>query len=209
MSYPLQTPRSAPGAVALPLTLAALVAFAANSILCRLALGADTIDPYSFTAVRLGSGAFVLFLVNLRKDRGKPPAPQWRGPFFLVLYALPFSMAYVRLETGTGALLLFGAVQLTMIGHGLRTGERLRHLEWLGLLGAMAGLAYLLSPGLAAPDPIGAALMLGAGAAWGAYSVTGMQGGDSGLVTAINSELLIWAENSVAGFQLGGTPTRV
>src|SRR5688572_3137260 len=133
-------------ALAIVLTLVALAAFAANSILCRLALGGQAIDAYSFTAVRLGSGAVVLLLVNnLRRLRRREAAGSWTGAFFLVVYALPFSLAYVRLDTGVGALLLFAAVQLTMIGHGIRCGERPRVLEWLGLIGAVGGVVYLLS----------------------------------------------------------------
>ena len=168
------------------LTLAALSAFAANSILGRLALGDDAIDAYSFTAVRLGSGALVLWLVNILQQRVRRPSNGWSGAFFLVLYAFPFSLAYVRLDTGTGALILFGAVQLTMIGHGFRSGQRPGRLEWLGLIGAMGGVAYLVSPGLTAPDPIGVALMIAAGAGWGAYSIVGKTAGDPGFVTAGN-----------------------
>lgn len=104
----------------------------------------------------------------------------------MILYALPFSLAYVRIDTGTGALLLFGAVQLTMIGLGLRSGERPSSLEWVGLLGAAAGVVYLVSPGATAPDPIGAALMVLAGIGWGLYSIAGKGAGDSAFVTATN-----------------------
>ena len=166
--------------------MTALVAFAANSILCRLALGGETIDAYSFTAIRLGSGALVLYLVTISKQAGRPTKSNWSGPFFLVIYALPFSLSYVRLNTGTGALLLFGTVQLTMIGHGLKYGERPRPLEWLGLLGAVGGVAYLVSPGLTAPDPLGAALMIIAGAGWGAYSIIGKRAGAAVFETAGN-----------------------
>lgn len=175
-----------PDTLTFAFTLAALVAFAANSILCRLALGGQAIDPYSFTAVRLGSGALVLLIVNVSRQRERSPTNPWSGAFFLVIYALPFSLAYVRLDTGTGALLLFGAVQLTMIGHGLRSGERPRRLEWLGLLGAMGGVAYLVSPGSTAPDPIGVAFMIAAGAGWGGYSIIGKTAGDPVSVTAGN-----------------------
>jgi drug/metabolite transporter (DMT)-like permease len=176
-----------PVALAFVLTITALVAFAANSILCRLALGGGTIDAYSFTAIRLGSGALALMLLNISKQPGRSPTKSgWLGAFLLVVYALPFSLSYVRLDTGTGALLLFGAVQLTMIGHGLRHRERPRLLEWLGLLGAVGGVAYLVSPGLTAPDPIGAALMLTAGAGWGGYSIVGKRAGEAASETAGN-----------------------
>ncbi len=173
------------------LTITALIAFAANSVLCRLALGDGAIDAWSFTAVRLGAGALTLVaLVALRRLPSEPTAGSRRGAFFLILYALPFSFAYLALDTGTGALLLFGAVQLTMIGLGWRGGERPAALEWLGLLGAAAGVMYLVSPGVTAPDPIGAAVMVLAGVGWGLYSVAGKSAGQSGgnptVVTAAN-----------------------
>jgi len=169
------------------LTLSALVAFAGNSVLCRLALGARVIDAYSFTAVRLGSGALALTLLNtLRQPLRGPANGSWQGALFLVLYALPFSLAYVQLDAGTGALLLFAAVQLTMIGSGLRSGERLLALEWLGFLGAIGGIVYLVFPGLTAPNPIGATMMIAAGISWGGYSIIGKTAGDPGSVTAGN-----------------------
>jgi drug/metabolite transporter (DMT)-like permease len=169
------------------LTLAALVAFAGNSVLCRLALGARAIDAYSFTAVRLGSGALALLLLNIwREPRRVPVKGSWRGAFFLLLYALPFSLAYVQLDAGIGALLLFTVVQLTMIGSGLRSGERPLPFEWLGFTGALGGLVYLVFPGLTAPNPIGAALMIVAGIGWGGYSIRGKTAGDPGSVTARN-----------------------
>jgi drug/metabolite transporter (DMT)-like permease len=169
------------------LTLAALVAFAGNSVLCRLALGARAIDAYSFTAVRLGSGALALLLLNIwREPFGVSVKGSWRGAFFLLLYALPFSLAYVQLDAGIGALLLFAVVQLTMIGSGLRSGERPLPFEWLGFAGALGGLFYLVFPGLAAPNPTGAALMIVAGVGWGSYSIRGKTAGDPGSVTAGN-----------------------
>jgi drug/metabolite transporter (DMT)-like permease len=169
------------------LTLFALVAFAGNSVLCRLALGARAIDAYSFTAVRLGSGALALLLLNIwRHPLHVRTNRSWRGALFLVLYALPFSLAYVRLDAGTGALLLFATVQLTMIGSGLRSGERLRRFEWFGFVGALGGVVYLVFPGLTAPNPVGAALMIVAGVGWGSYSIIGKTAGDPGSVTAEN-----------------------
>jgi len=169
------------------LTLSALVAFAGNSVLCRLALGARAIDAYSFTAVRLGSGALALLLLKIwRQPLHVQTNGSWRGALFLVLYALPFSLAYVRLDAGTGALLLFATVQLMMIGSGLRSGERLRLFEWLGFVGALGGVVYLVFPGLTAPNPIGAALMIVAGVGWGSYSIVGKTAGDPGSVTAEN-----------------------
>ncbi len=173
--------------LAFVLTVSALVAFAGNSVLCRLALGPRAIDAYSFTAVRIGSGALALIVLNVRRGSLRVRKKRsWRGAFFLVLYALPFSLAYVRLETGTGALLMFAAVQLTMIASGLRVGERLLPLEWLGFVGAIGGVVYLVLPGLTAPDPIGAALMIAAGISWGTYSIMGKTAGDPASVTAEN-----------------------
>ena len=169
------------------LTLAALVAFAGNSVLCRLALGARAIDAYSFTAVRLGSGALALLLVNFWREPFRASVKgSWRGALFLLLYALPFSLAYVQVDAGIGALLLFAVVQLTMIGSGLRSGERPLPFEWLGFAGALGGLVYLVFPGLTAPNPVGAALMIVAGIGWGGYSIRGKTAGDPGSVTAGN-----------------------
>jgi drug/metabolite transporter (DMT)-like permease len=155
----------------------ALICFAANSVLARLALRSGHIDPASFTAIRLASGALALrLLLQLNQARAAASArrsEQWTTALLLFLYAAPFSFAYVRLPTGTGALVLFGAVQLTMMGFALRSGERPRALEWAGLLLALAGLVYLDLPGLGAPSPIGAGLMAIAGIAWGLYSIRG------------------------------------
>lgn len=163
------------GGSTLVLTALAMVAFAANSLLCRLALVDPTIDPASFTAVRLLSGAIALALLVALRGGGKNliAAGSWRSGAALFGYAIAFSFAYVTLGAGTGALILFGAVQMTMIGVGLARGERLGALQWAGLLIAVSGLAYLLAPGLHAPAPIGAALMASAGVAWGVYSLFG------------------------------------
>lgn len=178
------TAASRPPVVTFLLTLLALAAFAANSVLCRLALRGDAIDPWSFTAVRLGCGALALLALTAKRSLPAGTLTGWNRAGWLVLYALPFSLAYVELETGTGALLLFGGVQLTMIGVGLLGGERPRPLEWLGLLGAAAGVVYLVFPGVAAPDPLGAVLMLAAGVGWGLYSIAGKAGGDPTVTTA-------------------------
>ena len=159
------------------LTLLAMLAFAANSVLCRLALKQTTIDAGSFTAIRLVSGAVVLWLLVMLRGGIRTRAPvgkgSWPSACALLAYAFGFSFAYVNLSTGTGALLLFGAVQVTMVGHGLRTGEYLGVRQWLGLLLACAGLVVLLLPGVSMP-PLGSALlMLGAGVAWGVYSLRG------------------------------------
>ena len=158
------------------LTSMTLVAFAANSLLCRMALAPDLIDPVAFTAIRLGSGVAVLVPLSalISEPRAKQrSAGSWRSGAALFVYAVAFSLAYVSLETGTGALILFGSVQATMIGVGLWRGERPLPREWLGLLVAMAGLVYLVLPGIAAPDPMGASLMLASGVGWGVYSLRG------------------------------------
>jgi len=155
-------------------TSLALFAFAANSILCRLALSHGLIDPASFTTVRLVAGAVTLALLTRLVSKSPTPAdPSWTSAGMLFLYAAPFSFAYGTLTTGTGALLLFGAVQVTMILGTLRAGDRPHPGQWLGLLVAFSGLVYLVFPGIAAPSPIGAALMLLAGLAWGVYSLRG------------------------------------
>ena len=160
------------------LAAAAMMAFAANSLLCRAALGAQAVDALTFTSVRLASGALVLALLV----RGRPGArglfTAWRPGAALFAYAIGFSLAYTRITAGVGALLLFGAVQVTMIGGGLVAGERPPTREWLGLGLALAGLVGLTFPGLAAPDPAGAAFMLGAGVAWGVYSLGARTGGE-------------------------------
>ncbi|MEX2117864.1 MAG: EamA family transporter [Bacteroidota bacterium] len=150
-----------------------IIAFASNSVLCRLALLPNLIDPGSFTLVRLLSGAIVLVtLVSIRKG-GSWRSPHWLGALALFAYAVPFSFAYVRIPIGIGAIILFPAVQLTMIGWDLFHGKKLHSMEWTGLGLALAGLAILTLPGATAPDPFGAALMAVAGVAWGAYSLIG------------------------------------
>lgn len=157
------------------LTLLALLAFAANSLLCRQALGAAAIDAGSFTALRLTAGALLLWGVVAATDgpRAAGRAGSWRSGLALFLYAAPFSFAYRSLSVGTGALVLFGAVQVTMIGAGLRGGDRPHRWEWLGLAVAFGGLLVLVAPGLRAPSPLGCLLMAVAGVAWGIYSLRG------------------------------------
>lgn len=168
------------------LTSLALIAFAGNSLLCRAALRDGAIDAASFTGIRLASGALVLWLlVRLRRD-GNANAGSWRSALALFVYAAGFSLAYASLTAATGALLLFGAVQATMIGRGLMTGERLSTTQWSGLAMAFAGLAGLLLPGLSTPPLSGALLMLGAGVAWGVYSLRGRGAGDPTAATAGN-----------------------
>lgn len=175
-----------------------MIAFAANSLLCRLALQHTAIDPVGFTTLRLTSGAIVLWgLVwkmksgdiprfPLRRKRGMSPPGNWWSALALFGYAAGFSLAYVSLPAATGALLLFGSVQATMIGYGLWNGERLHLVQLLGLLLAVGGIVGLLLPGLAAPPLISAACMIGAGVAWGIYSLRGRGAGDPTAVTAGN-----------------------
>jgi drug/metabolite transporter (DMT)-like permease len=152
-----------------------MVCFAANSILCRMALKGDAIDASRFTIIRLASGAAVLSLILLITARRRPARTDgnWISAAMLFLYAMTFSFAYVSLAAGTGALILFGAVQLTMILGALRSGERLAPGEWLGGGMAFAGLVVLTSPGLTAPSLLGSVLMAVAGIGWGVYSLMG------------------------------------
>lgn len=168
------------------LTLLAMLAFAGNSLLCRLALERTAIDAASFTTVRLAAGAMVLWLA-VRSRRDLPGGSgNWVSAAALFAYAAGFSFAYLSLPAATGALLLFGAVQATMIGYGVAAGERLSAVQALGLLLACAGLVGLLLPGARAPSVHGAVLMLGAGVAWGIYSLRGRGAGDPIRVTAGN-----------------------
>src|SRR6266404_5248952 len=156
------------------LTALTMIAFAGNSLLCRLALRDTTIDAATFTSVRLASGALILMAIVRLRGGGRPMASgNWPAAAMLFVYAAGFSFAYRELSAATGALILFGAVQLTMIGYGLWSGERLRGLQLAGLTTALAGLVYLLLPGLSAPPLRDAAFMLAAGMAWGVYSLLG------------------------------------
>ena len=168
------------------LTAAAMIAFAANSVLCRLALGAGLIDAASFATVRTISGALMLAGILLARRRAVTAKPDWRSVLALYLYMVFFAFAYLSLSAGTGALVLFGAVQLTMFTVALRSGEHFSAVSWAGLALAIAGLVYLVSPGLTAPDPLGAALMTIAGIAWGGYSLVGRSAADPAEATAHN-----------------------
>jgi drug/metabolite transporter (DMT)-like permease len=168
------------------LTALAMLAFAGNSLLCRVALRQTDIDPASFTTVRLASGALMLWLLVRLRGTDATGRGNWTSALALFAYAAAFSFAYVSLTAATGALLLFGAVQATMIGHGIRMGERLRGPQLLGFGLALAGLAGLLLPGLSAPPLGGALCMLGAGLAWGVYSLRGRGTGDPTRVTGGN-----------------------
>lgn len=170
------------------LTATALVAFAANSWLCRAALRDGAIDPVGFTAVRLATGAAVLVaLVVLRGGFGAPgEGGSLAASAALLAYALPFSLAYLRLDSGLGALVLFGAVQLTMLLGGLAGGHRPGGAEVAGMTLALAGLAVLAAPGRTSPDPAALAGMALAGVGWGIYSLLGRSAGRPLVATAGN-----------------------
>jgi len=195
----------------LTLTLLAMLAFAGNSLLCRAALQAGRIDAASFTTIRVVAGALALWLI-VRLQRGRAEkAGSWPSAFALFAYAAGFSFAYLTLTTATGALLLFGAVQATMIGYGFWRGERLTGWQLLGLACALGGLIGLLLPGISAPPREGAALMLAAGIAWGVYSLRGKGAGDPLRATAgnflravpfalaLSLAMLPWARLDMAG----------
>ncbi len=168
------------------LTLLTMFAFAGNSVLCRIALKHTSIDAASFTSIRLISGAVVLWVIAGFFRSGRTGRGNWISAFALFAYAAGFSFAYISLTAATGALLLFGAVQATMIGHGLLAGERLHKQQLVGLMLALGGLVGLLLPGLSAPPLVGSVLMLIAGVAWGVYSLRGKSAGDPTQITAGN-----------------------
>ena len=167
-------------------TILALVAFAANSVLCRVALRNGAIDPASFSTIRFASGALTLLLVTSFTGKRSLAAGSWTSAVILFLYAIPFSFAYTRLSAAAGALILFGVVQLTMITAGLWKGERPRPLQWFGAGLSIVGLVYLLLPGIGTPSLPGATLMSLAGFGWGAYSLRG-RGAASPLAQTTNN----------------------
>jgi drug/metabolite transporter (DMT)-like permease len=183
------------------LTALALIAFASNSILTRLGLGGGEMDAATFTLVRIAAGAVVLAAL-VRIQHGPPGAKAsrarggrvgsvgWVGPVALFAYAAPFSFAYVRIGAAAGALLLFAAVQITMIGRGIAAGERPGLRGWAGIALAAAGLGWLTLPAVGRPDPIGSALMIVAGCSWGVYSLAGRRATDA---LAANGRSFAWA----------------
>lgn len=180
------------GARTAALTILALIAFASNSLLTRFALGAGQIGAAMFAAVRLASGAVMLVLI-VRSRAGNWLALRGSsvtGPLALLAYAVPFSFAYLRIGAAVGALVLFGVVQLTMIGYGLVRGERPSSLAWLGILLATAGLASLTIRSATRPDPFGLLLMTVAGVAWGVYSIAGRSASDP---LAANARSFLWS----------------
>jgi drug/metabolite transporter (DMT)-like permease len=174
------------------LTLLALVAFASNSLLTRLALGTHQIDAASFTAVRLVAGAVMLVALVVAQDRSwsAMKGAGIAGPLALFAYAAPFSFAYLRIGAAVGALVLFGVVQLTMIGYGIARGERPSAMIWLGLVLAAAGLALLTIPSVTRPDPLGVLLMAIAGVAWAVYTLVGRGTVDP---LAANARSFVWS----------------
>jgi len=170
------------------LTGLALIAFAANSVLCRLALGERTIDASSFTVIRLLSGAMVLLaIISIKSNKTDSfTKGSWSASLMLFLYAITFSFAYVTLDTGTGALILFGSVQITMILLSLISGDRLHITEWAGVTIAFIGFVYLILPGVTTPSAIGFLLMIVAGIAWGIYTLKGRSSDDPLMDTAYN-----------------------
>jgi drug/metabolite transporter (DMT)-like permease len=193
------------------LTAAALVAFAGNSLLARPALGRGLIDAASYTAVRVASGALMLaILLQIPARRIQADQGDWTSAGALFLYAIAFSGAYLLIPAGLGALILFGAVQITMIGWGLVRGERPGAIEWIGVGTAIAGLTWLtLAPGVVGSDLRGAVMMTAAGGAWGIYSLRGRGNADPLGATAGNflrSIVFAGAAVAIAGRHLRVTP---
>ena len=171
-------------------TLLALIAFAANSVICRAALKDQLIDPAAFTVIRLVSGATVLLLLVYFRNHKKNTTiskGSWTSAFMLFMYAAAFSFAYVSIDTATGALIAFGAVQITMITYALFKGYKMQVLEWMGMLLAFLGFAYLMLPGAQAPPLLGAIIMAVSGIGWGMYSALGKN-----LKTLLKTQLIIF-----------------
>jgi drug/metabolite transporter (DMT)-like permease len=188
------------------LTALALLAFAANSLLARLALRSGSMDAASFTAVRLAAGALALGLLVRSRGGGRPAraAATPVGPLALFAYAAAFSFAYVRIGAAAGALILFGAVQMTMVGWGVARGERPGPRVWAGAAVAVAGLLWLTLPSVGRPDPAGSGLMALAGVAWGAYSLAGKGAGDP---LASNARSFAWAVPLAAALEAARVAT--
>jgi len=175
-----------PNTRTIALTSLAMLAFAGNSILSRLALKSATIDAASFTSIRLASAALMLWGILMLRGRGGSILGNWPSALALFVYAAGFSFAYISLKAGTGALLLFGSVQASMIGFGLWRGEKFNLLQVGGFLLAIVGLVVLVFPGLSAPPLASSLLMVLAGMAWGIYSLRGHGAGDPTMMTAGN-----------------------
>lgn len=186
------------------LVVLAMIAFAANSLLCRAALRDTGIDPASFTTIRIASGAAVLWVIARMRGGTMTSAGSWSSAAALFGYAAAFSFAYTQLSAAMGALILFCAVQVSMIGWGLWRGERIGARQAAGLCLAIGGLVGLLWPGLSAPPPGSAALMLAAGIAWGIYSLRGKRSGDPTIATAGNFMRAVPFAVALSLFTLGG-----
>jgi drug/metabolite transporter (DMT)-like permease len=185
------------------LTSLTLIAFASNSLLTRGALGHGLIDAPTFTLIRLATGALALaaigWLRSSKTGQATDDRGAWSSALALAGYAVGFTLAYVRIGASVGALLLFGAVQVTMIGVGVARGERPLRRDWAGLALALGGLAWLTLPGASAPDPLGALLMIAAGACWGAYSIAGRRSRNPLAATGGN----FWRATVLAALALG------
>ncbi|MFJ4348395.1 DMT family transporter [Pseudomonas sp. NPDC089401] len=193
-------------------TIFSLIAFAANSVFCRLALRSGDIDADSFTVIRLLGGALVLLPLYFKPSKTSSSSGTWRGGFYLFVYAYLFSLAYVQLDAGGGALILFGAVQMTMFALGMRGGEKLQIWVVLGMLMAFSGLVVLLAPGGSAPDLESALFMAVSGIAWGCYSVLGKRSESPAQDTAGNflrslPPMVVVAAIGLAKASLHITPT--
>ena len=185
------------------LTALAMLAFAANSLLTREALAGGLADAATFSTLRVGSGAVTLALILTARRTPASGEGGWRGALALFTYVACFSAAYISLPAGTGALILFGTVQLTMFGAALRAGERFPPASWLGLALALGGLVYLMAPGIAAPDPVGGVLMVASGIGWGLYSLMGKGARDPLAATARNFALAVPLVLVISLFSLG------
>lgn len=170
------------------LTILALLAFAGNSLLCRIALHETSIDPVSFTTIRLVSGAMCLLFIVMfvKRERLSFGQKSWRSALWLFIYAICFSLSYIGLSAGTGALILFATVQLTMLSISWWKGDRFSLPQWAGFALAWLGLVYLFLPGVTAPPLSSALLMCGSGIAWALYTLRGQHGGDPTHATALN-----------------------
>jgi drug/metabolite transporter (DMT)-like permease len=170
------------------LVLLALLAFAANSVLCRMALHTTDIDPYSFTLIRMVSAVVMLAIILMPKRAllAGIKAGSWQSAGWLLLYAVCFSLSYIELTAATGALVLFATVQIVMLAIAWRRGDTFCWQQMLGFAAAVLGLLWLLSPGLSAPEPIASLLMIAAGAGWAKYTLAGQGGGDPTQVTLGN-----------------------
>lgn len=181
-----------------------LIAFAANSLFTRTALGGGSIDAASFVSIRLASGAVMLLAITQQKKSLSITKGSWTAALMLFLYAITFSFSYLKLAAGTGALIQFGTVQITMILVALKKGEKPSLSEWVGLALAMAGLIYLVSPGLEAPPVAGSILMITAGIAWGFYSLLG-RGSMQPVVSTMSN--FVWAVPLALGVSLVSLPS--